>query len=167
MAVPLHAAAALGISLRPETEEDRSFVQSLFVAVRAPEFAALGWPEEALAAFLGQQADLQSRAWSMQFPALDRQIVCSGGEGVGRIYTLETATEIALVDISLTPEERGAGIGTALLTDLVAFADEGGRETGLWVEAANPARRLYERHGFIACGEAGTRVQMRRPPRGG
>lgn len=163
MAVPLHAAAALGISLRPETEEDRSFVLSLFVGVRAAEFASLGWPDEALAAFLGQQADLQARAWAMQFPHLEREIVCSGGAAVGRIYTLEGESEVALVDISLAPEVRGGGIGTALLTDLIAHAAAGGRAVSLSVEPANSARRLYERLGFVAEGEAGARIPMRRP----
>ena len=50
----------------------------------------------------------------------------------------------------------GRGIGTALLTALLAMADARGcRAVTLSVEDGNAARRLYERSGFVRVGRNG------------
>ena len=56
--------------------------------------------------------------------------------------------ELRIVDISLAPEARGEGVGTALLRDVLARAAADGRFAGIHVERNNPARSLYARLGF-------------------
>jgi [ribosomal protein S18]-alanine N-acetyltransferase len=47
------------------------------------------------------------------------------------------------------PSKRGHGIGDELLKALIAKAREQGyARLSLSVEPGNPARKLYERHGF-------------------
>ena len=51
--------------------------------------------------------------------------------------------------IAVVPSKRGHGIGDQLLEALLARAWEGGYGAiSLNVEPGNPARKLYERHGF-------------------
>ena len=52
-------------------------------------------------------------------------------------------------DISLMPDFRGRGIGSTLLRRFLAEATVAGVPVGLSVDAANPARHLYERLGFV------------------
>ena len=51
--------------------------------------------------------------------------------------------------IAVVPSKRGHGVGDQLLEALLAQAREAGYEAlSLNVEPGNPARKLYERHGF-------------------
>ena len=51
--------------------------------------------------------------------------------------------------IAVVPSKRGHGIGEQLLTSLIERARESGYDAlSLSVEPGNPARKLYERHGF-------------------
>ena len=51
--------------------------------------------------------------------------------------------------IAVVPSKRGHGIGEQLLAALIEKARAGGYEAlSLSVEPGNPARKLYERHGF-------------------
>ena len=68
---------------------------------------------------------------------------------------------LLIVDIALLPEMRGTGLGTAILTDLLAAET---RPVQLQVERTNPARRLYERLGFALVEEQAIRVRMVRQP---
>jgi GNAT superfamily N-acetyltransferase len=58
----------------------------------------------------------------------------------------EATPELA---IAVVPSKRGLGIGDELLKALSRKAQSGGYERlSLSVEPGNPARQLYERHGF-------------------
>jgi ribosomal protein S18 acetylase RimI-like enzyme len=57
--------------------------------------------------------------------------------------------EIRLVDIILVPMLTGQGIGSAIIRVLLDEAARTGRYVGLHVESYNPARRLYQRLGFV------------------
>ncbi|HEX5716519.1 MAG TPA: GNAT family N-acetyltransferase, partial [Thermoanaerobaculia bacterium] len=63
--------------------------------------------------------------------------------------------EIRLIDISLTPELRGKGVGSALLRELMAEAEAAGKPLTIHVEKYNPAMRLYLRLGFKSIEDRG------------
>lgn len=66
------------------------------------------------------------------------------------------APDVPELTIGVALEARGRGVGTALLTALLATADERGcRAVSLSVEDGNAARRLYERSGFVRVGRNG------------
>ena len=72
-----------------------------------------------------------------------------------RIYVDRTEDEIRVIDISLLPEFRNQGIGSALLQGVLGEAAESNRAVHLSVVEGNPARRLYQRLGFVQIGESG------------
>ena len=77
-----------------------------------------------------------------------------GDHGYG--YLDDQTPELA---IAVVPEERGNGIGTALLNKLLAIAQPQFPAICLSIRADNPALRLYERSGFVRV--AGTEVTNR------
>jgi len=67
-------------------------------------------------------------------------------EEPGYGFVNEETPELA---IAVVPSKRGHGIGDELLKSLLAKAGQAGFEQlSLSVEPGNPARQLYERHGF-------------------
>lgn len=68
------------------------------------------------------------------------------GENKGYGYWSDDTPELT---IALAPEYRGQGTGTRLLETLLAAAALQFRAVSLSVEQSNPARRLYERFGFV------------------
>jgi len=57
-------------------------------------------------------------------------------------------------------------LGAALVRGVTAVADVRGLPVRLQVLKINPARRLYERLGFVVTGETETHDLMARPPSG-
>ncbi len=73
------------------------------------------------------------------------------------------APDVPELSIGVARDERGHGVGTALLDELlVRAAVAGHRAVSLSVETGNPAVRLYERSGFGRVGYAGTSWTMQR-----
>ncbi|GHF97445.1 N-acetyltransferase [Streptomyces filamentosus] len=64
----------------------------------------------------------------------------------------------------LDPALQGRGLGTAVLRRLLDRADAEGAAVRLDVLRGSPARRLYERAGFVAEAEDGVDVSMVRRP---
>jgi ribosomal protein S18 acetylase RimI-like enzyme len=91
-------------------------------------------------------------------------LVLHGGAPVGRLYLSRWAREHRIVDIALLPEYRGAGLGTALLRDLLDEGAAAGKAVTIHVEKFNPALTLYRRLGFVAAGEEGAYDLMRWKP---
>lgn len=66
-----------------------------------------------------------------------------------------------ILGIALLPEHRGKGIGTSLLREITSLSKKNQISSiSLSVNPDNPARRLYERHGFAKVGEEGTSWTM-------
>ncbi len=139
---------ASGIGLRAETDDDRDFVERLYLSVRWEELAQIGWPEDVKTAFLKDQFLHQRRHYLTHYHDTDFGIVTQGGEAVGRLYLYRGRADCRIVDISLLPRARGQGLGTALLGAVFAESASEGRVVSIHVEVFNPAQRLYERLGF-------------------
>ena len=57
------------------------------------------------------------------------------------------------MDIALVPAERNSGIGGKICRELMDEATQAGKIVSLHVEEDNPAKRLYERLGFVEAGD--------------
>lgn len=152
-----------GIALRPFEQTDLAFLERLFASIREDEFAILPWTEEQRRAFLKQQFQAQHRHYIEHYPGADFLIIEQHGSSVGRIYLDFGAEELRLMEISLLPEQRGLGLGGAMLERLCRNADRIEHSIGLHVEAHNPAVRLYARLGFQRIETRGIYDYMVRP----
>ena len=148
------------ITLRPAQPDDDEFLFELYAGNRREEMQAWGLDGPMLDQMLRMQFNGQQGTYSVQFAQADHHIIVHEGRSVGRILVDRSGAEIVLVDVALLPDVRGRGIGTGLLKDLLAEAEEAGRAVRLKVLLTNPARRLYERLGFVGLGDDGVYLQM-------
>jgi GNAT superfamily N-acetyltransferase len=155
MPPPLRAAAGLGVSYRPSTEDDLSFLATVYASTRVEEVASTGWPEEMQLQFLTHQADAQHRHYRRTYPNAEWLVIERGGEAVGRLFIEEWSDQVRLIDIALMPQGRGGGVGGAILADLQEMAAAAGKALTIHVERNNPAMRLYLRLGFVKIDEHG------------
>ncbi|HEV2745791.1 MAG TPA: GNAT family N-acetyltransferase [Allosphingosinicella sp.] len=155
MPPPLRAARRTGIAYRAMANEDLPFLAELYASTRREEVAATGWPAEAQAQFLAQQFDAQHRHYQAHYPDAEWLVVERGGEPIGRLYTEEWPSQFRIIDIALTPANRGQGIGAAILRDVLEMARGAGKRVSIHVEKFNPAMRLYLRLGFTPVEDKG------------
>lgn len=154
----------LGISLRPRTDADADFLRDVYFAYRWEEVAQTGWPEPVRLAFLSDQHRLQRHHYDLHYADASFAVVEEHGRPIGRLYTLCSARDMRIVDIGLMPEARGRGLGGALLKAVLAQAPTlGATKISIHVEQNNPARRLYERLGFVKAGEANVYDRLELP----
>lgn len=137
--------------LRPVTAADEAWQFAIYASTRADELALAGWPPQQCEAFTQQQHRAQQQHYARHFPHSACQLILVGNEVAGRLWLDERADRLHVLDIALLPAWRGRGLGTRCLLDLAAGC--GGRCLSIQVELHNPARRLYERLGFVADGE--------------
>ncbi|MFC6646291.1 GNAT family N-acetyltransferase [Granulicella cerasi] len=145
-------APEIAFELRTATDEDEEFLAALFREVNAPQYAALALPAEALEQLLAMQHKAQVVGYTTQFPQSIHSILWAGEERIGRTYVHRTPERMLLVDIALREEFRGCGIGSRVLRNLIATAERVKLPVQLTVRFDNPARRLYERFGFVQTG---------------
>ncbi len=81
------------------------------------------------------------------------------GDERGFGYIDETTPELS---IAVLPDQRGQGIGGALLAHLIARVSGRYPALCLSVSAGNPAQRLYQRLGFVVVAQEGDSFKMLR-----
>src|SRR5207244_10514448 len=91
----------------------------VYACTRAHELAMVPWSDEQREAFLKFQFDAQDSYYHAQFPKASYQIVLRDEVPVGRIYFHIQDGETRLLDITVLPKFRSAGIGTALIQELL------------------------------------------------
>lgn len=148
------------VSLRPAGSDDDAFLFELFAAIRAPQFAFLAGGPEQQDSLLRLQFNAQRLHYEHNFPEAIDQIVESGTQKLGRLYVVTRENEIRVLDIALLPECRSAGIGGAVLQQLLTEAASVNKPVRLQVERHNPALRLYRRLGFRQTADTGVYLEM-------
>ena len=155
-----------GFFLRPLRDEDLPWLRELYASTRTEELAPVPWPDALKRDFLDQQFAFQHRHFLTHYAGTDFLAIEQRGRGpVGRYYLQRAAPEHLVVDIALLPDLRGSGVGSALIRGSQLEAGRQGHGMYLHVATHNTAaRRLYERLGFRADGDAGTHQLMRWQP---
>ena len=143
------------ITLRDATGEDEAFLRQVYACTRAEEMALVPWTEEQREAFLRFQFDAQDSYYRSQFPEAAYQIILKDGAPVGRLYVYRNSTDMRILDITILPEHRAAGVGTSLIRDLQAEAEERNQPLNIWVENFNRSQSLFKRLGFLIVQEEG------------
>jgi ribosomal protein S18 acetylase RimI-like enzyme len=155
------------VSYRPLQDGDLPFLAALYFSTRTDEMAAVPWSPEQKAQFLMMQFEAQTVHYAEQYDPSGFFIIEHDGKSIGRLYRERQDDDIHLIDISLAPEVRGAGLGTILLQEILDEAAASGLTVSIYVEHFNPAKRLYHRLGFTEIGENGVYHLMKweAPPR--
>jgi ribosomal protein S18 acetylase RimI-like enzyme len=148
------AAAFRGYALRAATREDEEFLYRLHRdAMREYVEITWGWNEG------WQRAHFASSFAPLRNAVIVRDAV--GPADVGRLSLTRHWGWIFLRDIELAAAERGHGIGSAVLSAVIALAQASDRHVELNVLSCNPARHLYARLGFRVVRDDGARLRMR------
>jgi ribosomal protein S18 acetylase RimI-like enzyme len=134
------------LARRAQRPDDEPFLADLYAACRADELAATGWDAGAIAAFCAAQHAARERWYAGVFPGARAEVLLVHDEPCGRLLSWCADGTTHVVDIAVHPRHQGRGIGTAALR---AVLDEAGGPARLTVRRDNPARRLYERLGFV------------------
>jgi ribosomal protein S18 acetylase RimI-like enzyme len=143
-----------GFLLRPATAADRERLYALHCAtMRDVIERTWGWDET------WQRAHFESR-----FSPAGVSVVVVAGRDVGVLVLQARPAELYVAELQIAPEMQGRGLGTAVMRRVLADAAARGLPVTLQVLEANAgARRLYERLGFQAIGQAERHVRMRHP----
>jgi ribosomal protein S18 acetylase RimI-like enzyme len=148
------------ISLRDALPEDEPFLFQVYASTRAEEMALVPWDEKQRQSFLNMQFAAQHSHYRSQFPAATFSIILRDESSIGRFYVLREQSGIRIIDITVLPEYRNNGTGTALIQDLLNEAAQSGQNVSIYVETYNPSLRLFERLGFKNIKEDGINFLM-------
>ena len=139
------------IDLQQGTAEHYDFALHLYLLTMRPYLQELGvWDEQ------------QQRAgFAAQWKREEVRIISVDGKDVGWLQVAESLTEVRLQKFYVSPQYQRSGIGSEVLSNLLATWRSAGKKVVLRVLKNNPARRLYERLGFSVVAEAGVIFRMR------
>ena len=155
----------MSITFRSIGSDDEAFLLKVYASARADELDRVPWNEAQREAFLKMQLDAQHHHYHERYPDAAYEIILVGQQPVGRLYVARLDEEIRIIDITILPEYRNAGIGTSIIESLLAEAAKSEKPVRVYVESFNPSLRLFERLGFIRVGEHGVHFLMEwRPP---
>jgi ribosomal protein S18 acetylase RimI-like enzyme len=141
------------VTTRAATEQDDAFLFALFRAVRSAEFAQAGLGPAHLDLLMKIQHAGQKQSYGAQYPG-GHDIVLVDGKPAGRIWLYRGPREHHLADISLMPEFRNRGIGSALVKDAIAGARTAAVRLTCAVAATNGGSlRFHQRLGFQIVGQ--------------
>src|ERR1041385_9344374 len=152
------------ITLRPVGADDHEFLVEVYASTRAEELALVPWSSEQQQAFIRSQFAAQQDYYAQKYPAANHDIIVSDNRQVGRLYVARLDHEIRIVDITVLPAERNAGIGSYLLKQLLDEADRTGKVTRIYVENFNPSLALFKKLGFSPTEDDAVYLLMQRNP---
>jgi GNAT superfamily N-acetyltransferase len=148
------------VTLRPVGPDDNEFLMQVYGSTRAEEMALVPWTDEQRGAFIHHQFTAQQEHYAQKYPSASHEIILFNGRQVGRLYVARLDQEIRIVDLTLLPGERNAGIGSYLIRELLKEAERTKRSVRIWVEEFNPSLHLFERFGFSRSEQQGIHVLM-------
>lgn len=143
------------VIFRPATSDDDPFLLAVYASTRMEELALTDWDQAQRDTFLKMQFDAQLSHYREHYPEGEHLIILVNGDAAGRLYVANIAEEIRILDITILPQNRKAGIGTPIIKELMVDAAEIGKPLRIYVESFNPSRRLFERLGFVKSSESG------------
>lgn len=152
------------VTLRPVESSDHEFLVAVYWSTRADELALVPWTTEQQELFVRAQFAAQQDHYGKHYPDGRHDIIMFDGRAVGRLYVARLDHEIRIVDITVLPAERNAGIGSYLIQQLLDEARHTAKVTRIYVETFNPSLRLFERLGFAPAEQNGFHLLMQWNP---
>jgi ribosomal protein S18 acetylase RimI-like enzyme len=144
------------VTRRPETPADEAFLRALITDTISGELGASAWPEPMRTHLL----DMQYRGRRRHtHSGIASYVIEADGVPAGWLLLAELPHERRIVEIMVTAEQRGRGIASAAIREILQSA---GKPVRLNVNVTNErAIRLYRSLGFaIEATEAVQHVMM-------
>jgi len=139
-------------AFRPATGADFEALLDLSVRVMRPHLERVGRWDPAL-----RRARMEAA-----FAGGGMQVIEDQGQPIGCIGLEPGAKSVTLHSLYLEPERQGRGLGAAIVAQALALHP--GRAFAIEVLKQSPARRFWERQGFVLVGEQPYDWVMARPP---
>jgi len=158
--------APAAITLRAVCPADEPFLFELYASAREFEMAQVPWTPAQKQAFLEMQFAAQTRSYAAANPDATHEVILREGEAAGRLYLARRPDRLHILDITIAPSLRNAGIGSAVLQGILEEADRAGKAVSIFVETFNPSMRFFERLRFQPTSIDGFLVLLERPPAG-
>ncbi|MBC8162712.1 MAG: GNAT family N-acetyltransferase [Roseiflexaceae bacterium] len=152
------------ITTRPITPADEPALLEIYASTRAEELAQVDWSAEQKQPFVAQQFAAQHAHYQQYYPGAAFLLIEVDGVTAGRLYLAHWPRELRIIDISLLPEQRNQGLGSAFLRAILAEGARLGLPVSIHVERFNPALRLYQRLGFAIREDKGVYLLMECQP---
>jgi ribosomal protein S18 acetylase RimI-like enzyme len=113
------------------------------------DFLQWGLPACQLGPLLRMQFQAQAGGYLAQYPNSEHSIVLIGAVPAGRIWVDRAAERFLLVDISILPAFQNRGVGSELVSGLIAEATRAGVPVQCHVALTNHgSMRFHQRLGF-------------------
>ena len=142
-------------TLRRVNTEDEPFLLAVYGSTRAQELALTNWDEPLRDAFLRMQFSAQQAHYREHYPGGEHYVILVNEDAVGRLYIADVQKEVRILDITVLPHHRNAGIGTSIIMELMAEAAAIAKPLRIYVESFNRSLGLFERLGFVKSDESG------------
>ena len=139
-----------GLSFRPAVEADYPQLWQLHRAAMYDSVAAT-WPWD---------ETWQEARFRMQWHPERITLIERGDSCLGMIVLDEGPNRLQVTNFAIAPAHQSQGIGTAIMSAILADARSRGMPVALTVLKANRARSFYERLGFAVVGETATHLAM-------
>lgn len=141
------------LTLRPATPADEPFLLALRRDTMLPHLieAGIGTEDEAML------ARVRANYQAARIALLDDQ-------PAGLLKALRTEHDWYLIQVQVSPAFQGQGLGARLVALILDEADRDNVPVRLTVLHRNPARRLYERMGFVIAETGEHEYTMRYTP---
>jgi N-acetylglutamate synthase-like GNAT family acetyltransferase len=154
--------AITACSLRLESADDLATMQRIFRASRRATLDESGFDESTVERLTAYQYDLERADFGMSHPQARWEAIVVGGDVVGRLVTHEDGDRTILIDVVIDPLRRRQGTGSAVMTELIARAEN--RPIELHVARDSAADTWFRRFGFVPVdGDAPRRRLVREP----
>lgn len=139
----------MAITMRAVREDDSPFLLGLYYSTREAELKLVPWwTDEQKRMFIEIQFQAQKAYYAAACPHATYEIIVKDDEPAGRLYLDRQGEADHILDITILPQLRGAGIGTSVLEGILRNADRVDKPVTIYVEDFNPSLRLFERLGF-------------------
>lgn len=138
--------------LRPALETDKAWLDALRRAAYRDLFDATwgAWDEAR-----------HQRHFAKTWDAGHISLILVDEAPVGMIQLLASDDELELAEIQIDPAQQNRGLGSRVITDVIALAHEQNKRLSLYLGLKNQhAFRLYQRLGFQEVGRSNTHIFM-------
>jgi ribosomal protein S18 acetylase RimI-like enzyme len=153
------------VRLRPALAADGPFQFDLFRVHNMGMLQRGGLPQAMVDSLATMQYRSRRQSYRDGFPRARWSIIELAGVPVGELIENDEADAVYIVDVTLRPEQRRRGIGSALVRSVIAAGAKRGGVRALVLINNEASLGLFRRLGFVETGRDGAHVELRWRPR--